>query len=96
MADKQAIRAKAINHLTRKLSKDLSWRDFRSALIALTGPARGGMANGVYNDTPNGFQRRVQRAVRAHVHAAAVAEVDAVLADDNLTLDEFERLFSRG
>jgi hypothetical protein len=54
------------------------------------------MANGVYNDTPNGFQRRVQRAVRAHVHAAAVAEVDAVLADDNLTLDEFERLFTRG
>lgn len=93
MANKPKIRAKAIRNVTSRYARKVSWNDFRLAMVAGTDAERQMFAKLLTQGSPAVLRRYAMSLVRRAATLRAEVDVDAALADDNLTLDEFEDLF---
>lgn len=93
MADRDAIRNRAIRRRTEKLQNTVTWPDVVAAFQAATPEARQSFAASIYGRPDSETVRILKAIVRAKVEADATTEVDAAMADDAFTLDELETLF---
>ena len=89
---KDELRLALIKRLVPKLKAALTWADVASAITALSAAQKAALVEMVKRDDADGFARRVFVAVQSAVIAAATTQVDALLADDTLTVAELESL----
>ena len=92
MADKPAIRQRAIRRLAEKLLTSVSWSDVVAAFQAASTEDRAAYAAAIYGASASELRRRTDAVVRPYIIAQATTAVDAALADDSLTLDELETI----
>jgi hypothetical protein len=94
MADKAAIRARAISRLTEKKLRAAAWGDIVAAFTAASAADRAAFAAAYAEADKGKVLRRMEQVMRPWATGEATTEVDAALVDDLLTLDEFEALFT--
>jgi hypothetical protein len=94
MANKPKIRKRAIRNLTARYLRKISWNEFRQAFTAGTPDERATFGELLSNGSPVSMRRFALKIVRRDLELKAETAVDLALADDNLTLDEFEDLFN--
>ncbi len=94
MADKPAIRARAIARVAQKKKRAATFSDVVAAFQASTSADRQAFATAYATGSPSELMQRMDSVMSAWATSESATEVDAALADDNLTLDEFEALFT--
>ena len=94
MADRNRIRDIAISRYTVKIKADVDWPTTVAAFQGVTPAERQAFAAAIYGgDNPHDLAQRARDILDTYLANGATVAVDAVMVDDNFTLDEVEQIF---
>ena len=93
MATQAEVSAKLTERLIHKQLAGLTWSDVVSAFGSATQQEKDALVNGIKRRSDAKMGNAIARVMRRRILVSAKAEADAMVANNTLSLAEFERAF---